>query len=64
MDVKSYINPTLKAEQKLPNQPEKNNGILEKIKKFASDIADFAKENPKKAAAIAVLIVVGLVLFW
>ena len=33
------------------------------MKKFASDIADFAKENPKKAA-IAVLIVVGLVLFW
>lgn len=63
MDVKSYINPTLKAEQKLPNQPEKNDGILEKMKKFASDIADFAKENPKKAA-IAVLIVVGLVLFW
>ena len=44
-------------------EPEKNDGILEKMKKFASDIADFAKENPKKAA-IAVLIVVGLVLFW
>lgn len=63
VDVKSYINPTLKTEQQLPNQPEKNDGILEKMKKFASDIADFAKENPKKAV-IAVLIVVGLVLFW
>nr|WP_314741411.1 hypothetical protein [uncultured Haemophilus sp.] len=63
VDVKSYINPTLKAEQKLPNQPEKSDGILEKIRKLASDIVGFSKENPKKTA-IAVLIVVGLVLFW
>jgi len=64
VEVKAYINPILKSEQAIPNQPESYHSILEKMKKFAYDIADFSKENPKTAVAIAVLIVIGLVLFW
>lgn len=63
VDVKAHINPILKAEQTYSNQLEDNNSILEKMKNFAYDIANFSKENPK-IAAIAVLIVVGLILFW
>lgn len=64
VDVKEHINPILKAEQAIPNQSESHHSILAKMKKFAYDIADFSKENPKTAVAIAVLIVIGLVLFW